>query len=527
MNTPDEHAPLLQQATTRRHDYAAPSSVRNGVAATLVAGCVVAVLAVSGQLVEPAPARVVTQTRAVSRPEAAMGEAPEKSDLGNFFTDAWDNTIGEIIPGASFEDHSASSAPGREQPHDAANEAPAPGDSDLYPGTQGCEATCESDNIENEQGCASIGPFCEWGEGKCWSAVGPDPCPTDWDGMAPAPAPEMTDAEAPAPMEGEVDATDAAEAPAQMEDTIDAPAPEEQGQQEAISEDAEAPAPMEQGSDNADAPALAPTSARDAADSDAFAEAAGPSADLGMLKGTHRSALDEKGNAVDEDERHEEPVLFEDEVFRGDIATGVSDEVIAEIIRAKIAEKHYEGDAADVALKRFDFKLGFQVRVEGSKCPTVSEETFASGVKEFIAKARADDAGVRFGDDLGGASEKLAGDGNGERSARDHLEKVLESVEVGVCEDIEAEGPDGTDGSKSRSSAHSFQVSMVIPRLGPETNPSEVARRVGALFDTAHVKRQLEAAQVSKARRDATEVSVADVVIRGSIAVVEKTRNTP
>ena len=50
MNTPEgENAPLLR-APPRRPSYAAPSSVRNGVAATLVAGCVVATLAVSGRL---------------------------------------------------------------------------------------------------------------------------------------------------------------------------------------------------------------------------------------------------------------------------------------------------------------------------------------------------------------------------------------------------------------------------------------------------------------------------------------------
>ena len=44
MNTHGENAPLLK--TTHRHSHAALTSVRNGVAAIIVAGCVVAALAV-------------------------------------------------------------------------------------------------------------------------------------------------------------------------------------------------------------------------------------------------------------------------------------------------------------------------------------------------------------------------------------------------------------------------------------------------------------------------------------------------
>ena len=52
MNTQNagETAPLLAPTSNKRPSYAAPSSVRNGVATALVAGCVVAVLAVSGRL---------------------------------------------------------------------------------------------------------------------------------------------------------------------------------------------------------------------------------------------------------------------------------------------------------------------------------------------------------------------------------------------------------------------------------------------------------------------------------------------
>ena len=44
-----------------------------------------------------------------------------------------------------------------------------------YPGTIGCETTCEGVNID-ERLCATMF-FCEWEDGRCWSAVGPNECP--------------------------------------------------------------------------------------------------------------------------------------------------------------------------------------------------------------------------------------------------------------------------------------------------------------------------------------------------------------
>ena len=44
-----------------------------------------------------------------------------------------------------------------------------------YPGTTGCEATCESNDID-EAACSSKFE-CEWFDEKCWSRVGREPCP--------------------------------------------------------------------------------------------------------------------------------------------------------------------------------------------------------------------------------------------------------------------------------------------------------------------------------------------------------------
>ena len=45
----------------------------------------------------------------------------------------------------------------------------------VYPGTEGCETTCEGESVTKEQ-CDSMF-FCEYDVGKCWSGVGRYPCP--------------------------------------------------------------------------------------------------------------------------------------------------------------------------------------------------------------------------------------------------------------------------------------------------------------------------------------------------------------
>ena len=67
MNTHGENAPLLK--TTHRHSHAALTSVRNGVAAIIVAGCVVAALAVAGQM--PHASAPVQRIATVSRPQTS------------------------------------------------------------------------------------------------------------------------------------------------------------------------------------------------------------------------------------------------------------------------------------------------------------------------------------------------------------------------------------------------------------------------------------------------------------------------
>ena len=597
MNTPEgENAPLLR-APPRRPSYAAPSSVRNGVAATLVAGCVVATLAVSGRFGRE-PARVERAATAVSSTEAPreakMGVAPgvDPVELGNFFTDAWDSTVGELVPSMSF----AEPAPAPEGPLDAdaegdpSREAEAPG-SDFYPGVAGCEATCESDDVATQEDCDAIGPFCEWGEGKCWSAVGPDPCPTDWGEAegAEAPGPGADDADAPSPPEKktkkkkkEKKKKDDADAPApaydDADDEADAPAP--------AYDDAEAPAPAAEidllgeletvygDKTNDDAKKREKFDALDddlnhtrrhTKDSE---DDLSPAQKLKRIKKAIERGPEKKASG-DEDETKTSktstktsradahptgsitppkiPALFEAEVFRGDLAEGVSDDVLAQIVRTKMADNKYEGLFEDLEVKRFEFRVSFDVTVAGSRCPKVSDDAFAEGVKAFVKQARADDAIARFGEDKRTPLQKVT-ERNREptraqkREVHDDLDGVLRSMAVGACEDVaraelpaaaddsaekeekDAKPTESSSSSSALNAAHKFRVDLVIPRAGPETNAAEMTDRVGGLFDVAHVKKQLEAAHVSKAREDATDVSIDDVTVHGKISVAEKAK---
>ncbi len=624
MNTPEgENAPLLR-APPRRPSYAAPSSVRNGVAATLVAGCVVATLAVSGRLGRE-PARVERAATAVSSTEApreakmgvAPGVVPAETPLGNFFTDAWDSTVGELVPSMSF----AEPAPAPEGPPDAdaegdpSREAEAPG-SDFYPGVIGCEATCESDDVATQEDCDAIGPFCEWGEGKCWSAVGPDPCPTDWGEAegAEAPGPGADAADAPSPPEKktkkekkkeekeekEKTKKDDADAPApaydDADDDADAPAP--------AYDDAEAPAPAAEidllgeletvyGDDKTDDDAKKREEKFDALDDELnrtrrhtkdSEDDLSPAQKLKRIKkAIERGPSQKKASKTSKTSETKTsktstktsktsdahptgsitppkiPALFEAEVFRGDLAEGVSDDVLAQIVRTKMADNKYEGLFEDLEVKRFEFRVTFDVTVAGSRCPEVSDDAFADGVKAFVKRARADDAIARFGEDERTPLQKVT-ERNREptrapkREVHDDLDGVLRSMAVGACENVaraedvpaaadsdsdsaekeekalpkplpkSAKPTESSSSSSELNAAHKFRVDLVIPRAGPETNAAEMTDRVGGLFDVAHVKKQLEAAHVSKAREDATDVSIDDVTVHGKISVAEKTK---
>ena len=50
-----------------------------------------------------------------------------------------------------------------------------------YPGTRGCQATCEGGNFTSTTCQTDERFFCEWYMGKCWSAVGGEDCPADRD----------------------------------------------------------------------------------------------------------------------------------------------------------------------------------------------------------------------------------------------------------------------------------------------------------------------------------------------------------
>ena len=209
-----------------------------------------------------------------------------------------------------------------------------------------------------------------------------------------------------------------------------------------------------------------------------------------------------------------ESVLFEDEVFRGDIVNGVSDDMIQDIIRTKIADHHYEGSLEELAMKRFDFHVRFKVTVEGAACPAVDEKTFVSVVKSFVRRAASgDDMDVSHVADPAEDKkvlEKLAERHQAKMGAATEGTGAFSAMNVGKCETVTRE-----DGAN----AHAFVVEVVIPREGPETDAQTLANEIISDFSTEHIKAQLEARGAPKSKIAAASVSVDEVVIHGKISV--------
>ena len=211
---------------------------------------------------------------------------------------------------------------------------------------------------------------------------------------------------------------------------------------------------------------------------------------------------------------HEESVLFEDEVFRGDIINGVSDDMIQDIIRTKIADHHYEGPAEELAMKRFDFHVRFKVTVEGAGCPAVDKKTFESVVKSFVQRASS-------GDDMSVAPvskpvedkkvlEQLAERHQAMMGSAAEGTGAFSEMNVGECETVKRDGADD---------AHAFVVELVIPREGPKTNAQTLANEIISDFSTEHIKAQLQAKGAPLSKIAAASVSVDEVVIHGNISV--------
>jgi len=190
MNVPsqDESAALLPQ---KRVTTPASSWVRKALAGTcVVAGCAVAAVAYTraggssvantqslGLRPQDGPHRLSPRARAVrarAASKAKVREAGVTASLGEY-----DYATETAHEHASEFDHLS---------HEEQFQVIADGGSDgssfhhlnvyhVYPGTEGCELTCEGDQIDEATCKANNMWACEWDAGHCWSSVGSHPCP--------------------------------------------------------------------------------------------------------------------------------------------------------------------------------------------------------------------------------------------------------------------------------------------------------------------------------------------------------------
>ena len=214
--------------------------------------------------------------------------------------------------------------------------------------------------------------------------------------------------------------------------------------------------------------------------------------------------------SLSEAEDIELPALFEDEVFRGDIVEGVTPEMLDDILRTKIADHGYEGAPEDLELKHFHFHITTEVTVKGTGCPKIDTDVFGDVIHDFVKRAQSGDADVAA-DPL----EKLTARNSAARvgGSESDLAAPFNTMTVGACTEGKTE-----DGTKM----HSFEVSLVVTREDPSTNPHPAMDALKNVFSTAHAKAQLEKVGADEKTIEATEVTVSQPTVHGKIAVVEK-----
>ena len=182
MNVPHQDESVSLLAAKR---VAAPAStwVRKAIAGTvLVAGCAVAAVAYAqagasanthAVLGAGAPQRLSPRQRAMRHYVASKRRyrvEGDRSTLGQ--TTALAQQAAEfdsLTPDQQFTEVGDGGVDGSDFHHMNVYH--------VYPGTEGCETTCEGESVTKEQ-CDSMF-FCEYDVGKCWSGVGRYPCPAN------------------------------------------------------------------------------------------------------------------------------------------------------------------------------------------------------------------------------------------------------------------------------------------------------------------------------------------------------------
>ena len=213
--------------------------------------------------------------------------------------------------------------------------------------------------------------------------------------------------------------------------------------------------------------------------------------------------------SLSEAEDIELPALFEDEVFRGDIVEGVTPEMPT-TSSARRSRTTGTGRAEDLELKHFHFHITTEVTVKGTGCPKIDTDVFGDVIHDFVKRAQSGDADVAA-DPL----EKLTARNSAARvgGSESDLAAPFNTMTVGACTEGKTE-----DGTKM----HSFEVSLVVTREDPSTNPHPAMDALKNVFSTAHAKAQLEKVGADEKTIEATEVTVSQPTVHGKIAVVEK-----
>lgn len=455
MNVP-EAQPLLKMGGK---NGSSPSySVRSAIAASLIVGCVVAVVAVSGNFFgesSSTPQATSTPTAAaVKIPIAVPTEHTHRGDVADGVAevgtrsarvsdarkagmkvrkDAAADTrdavksakvISKVASSSSTRSHHASSSSSSSHSHHASSSSFSSSVEDVAAN----QKTIEQVARDPEPLVAPIG-----------FADAPTPGPTsgdDYDAHVPAPAADAADAAAPAPF---------------SDDILDA-----------ITEVTEVkPDALVKAQKEHDADAVAPAPSFSNGDEE-----------KPDVEAHHEERPDVEAHHEEEEEAPSpyEEATFTDEVFRADIAHGASDAVVEQIMLQKAVDHHRATNT--VTLDKFTFFIKFIVTVGGDvDCKHLTPET----IEKYVA------VGSTF---VG-------------RAVAPH------SVQVEGCLNV-------------RENVTEFPVKVFIPRVNTTTDPIAESAALLALFEPSTFQQALAA--VDGAVRVET-VSASQPVVHGEITV--------
>ena len=162
--------------------------------------------------------------------------------------------------------------------------------------------------------------------------------------------------------------------------------------------------------------------------------------------------------------------------------------MLDDILRTKIADHGYEGAPEDLELKHFHFHITTEVTVKGTGCPKIDTDVFGDVIHDFVKRGAVGRRGRRRRPAPRSSPRATP---RARRRPESDLAAPFNTMTVGACTEGKTE-----DGTKM----HSFEVSLVVTREDPSTNPHPAMDALKNVFSTS--ARQGAAREGRRGRED-------------------------